>query len=107
MTAFHRSAEWQAFAKRMRPKLQADIDAGVAVCIDCGGAIMPGETWQVGHRLAHATHPHLGLTAWNVGPSHGGTGRKRCNQRAGGRLGRQRQQQHRQRRGGMIEWRRA
>lgn len=106
MTAFHRTAEWQALVKEVRPGMQADIDAGQAVCIDCGGPILPGETWQVGHRLAHATHAHLGLEQWNLGPSHGGRGRKRCNQRAGGRLGRQRQQQHAARRGGMIQWRR-
>lgn len=106
MTAFHRTAEWQALVKRVRPGMQASIDAGMAVCIDCGGPILPGETWQVGHRLAHATHPHLSLAPHNLGPSHGGKGRKRCNQRAGGALGRQRQVARAARRTGLIEWRR-
>lgn len=103
MSAIHNTAEWAALAKRMRPVFQGQIDQGMAVCIDCGRPLLPGEKFQVGHRMAASTHPQFALADWNLGPSHSGKGRA-CNQRAGGAMGAAKTNAQRVRRNGMIEW---
>ncbi|WP_144719254.1 hypothetical protein [Agrococcus jejuensis] len=101
MTDFHRGSAWQAFAKAMRKQMQPTVDAGSAVCIDCGQPIMPWQKWEVGHRLPRRTHPQYQYAAWNVGPSHNDR-TARCNQRAGGKLGNKIARENRARRKGMI-----
>ena len=103
MSGFHTGKEWAALTKRMRPVLQGQVDAGTAVCTDCGQPVLPGERWQVGHRLPQSTHPEFRLAEWNLGPSHSGKGRA-CNQKAGGALGAAKVNRARKRRTGMIEW---
>ena len=105
MTEFHRTAAWSRLVRKVKPVIQKSIDAGEAICIDCGRPVLPGEKWQVGHRLAHKTHPHLALEEWNVGPSHGTRpGAKACNQREGARLGNRIQATRKKRSTQFIEW---
>ncbi|WP_404311311.1 hypothetical protein LG314_07965 [Agrococcus terreus] len=108
MTAVHSRAEWFRLVRRVRPIIEAQVQAHQAVCVDCGQPVLPGQRWQVGHRLDAATHPHLAYEDWNVGPSHGKrAGAKACNQQAGARLGnRMRADRSRRRRdnGGMGRW---
>lgn len=102
MTAFHRSAEWARLTRRLRPVFAAQVAAGTAVCVDCGGPILPGERWECGHRLARVTHPQLALAEHNIGPSH-----RSCNGRDGARLGNRIAAANRARRRDMFDWRRA
>lgn len=101
MTAFHRSAEWARLVRQVKPTITASINAGTAVCVDCGRPVLPGDRWQVGHRLAHATHPQFSLEAWNVGPSHAG----KCNQSKGATLGNNLRAKRAKRRKEFIAWR--
>jgi hypothetical protein len=105
MTDFHRTAGWFALTREMRPIIQRQVDAGTAVCVDCGGPVLPGERWQVGHRLDRYTYPQYALERWNVGPSHGGTKGRSCNQRAGGKIGARITHAKRARKKAMIQWR--
>lgn len=105
MTAFHRTAEWGRLVRRMRPIYAAQVQAGTAVCIDCGRRVLPGDRWQVGHRLARDTHPHLALMDWNTGPSHGGQKGRSCNQREGAKLGNAKRKRQAERTTGMLPWR--
>ncbi|GAA2172428.1 hypothetical protein GCM10009846_10330 [Agrococcus versicolor] len=104
MTAFHRTAAWGALVRRMRPVLQAQVDAGTAVCLDCGRPVLPGDRWQVGHRLGRDSHPHLALMDWNVGTSHGGQKGRSCNQRAGARYGNAKRAARAKRSTEMLPW---
>lgn len=103
MTSIHRSKEWAALVKRVRPSLEALVQNGEAVCVDCGNPVLPGEAWQVGHRLAASLYPEHALADWNVGPSHSGKGRA-CNQRAGGSLGARKTNARRKRRANGQEY---
>ena len=61
----------------MRPIIKASLPA---MCVDCGGVVMPGQAFDVGHIVALSAG---GLnTQANVGASHRG-----CNRRAGGAMG--------------------
>ena len=82
MSSIHRTSAWAALCRKVRPILQSQIDSGQAVCLDCMGFIMPGEKWDVGHRLDAGRWPTLAFEEWNLGPSH-----RRCNRKAGGTLG--------------------
>lgn len=84
MSAFHQTKEWQRLRKVMRPRLQAQVDAGMGRCPDCGRAVLPGQVWQVGHIYPASQYPQLALEPSNLAPSH-----KACNNRAGAKLGAQ------------------
>ncbi|RDV44130.1 hypothetical protein DOE76_13885 [Leifsonia sp. ku-ls] len=89
MTEFHRSPEWKRLTRKMRPIYQGQVDAGQAVCVDCGAFIQPWETWAVGHIIPAHQRPDLALAEWNTGPTHHGKSSPNCNQKAGGRMGAQ------------------
>jgi|GEM_PF-2781878 len=81
MTSLHRSNEYLAFTKRMRPILRASLPQP---CADyhgtCTGIVQPGEQFDVAHLIplsAGGTN-----TMANIGVSH-----RRCNRKAGGSLG--------------------
>ena len=91
MTAHHRSPEWQRTVRANRSKIAATLPAR---CIDCGGAIRPGDRWQVGHRIPVVVAKAQGWTTAqindlsNLGPTHAkAPGQRACNQIAGGKLG--------------------
>lgn len=109
MSTIHRTKAWSALVRRVRPAIEAAVQSGSAVCIDCGSVISPHESWQVGHRLSASRYPEFALEEWNLGPSHGGRGRgRKCNQKAGGTMGAKVTNAKKKRKsqgGGMIEWR--
>lgn len=93
MTAHHRTPEWGATTRRMRPIIKAALPAR---CVDCGRLIYPEQKWQVGHIVSAAHGIRAGWTTAqindpsNLGPTHAkGPGQKACNQIAGGKLGAQ------------------
>lgn len=88
MTAHHRSPEWQRTVRANRSKIAATLPAR---CIDCCGAIRPGDRWQVGHRIPVVVAKAQGWTTAqindlsNLGPTHAkAPGQRACNQIAGG-----------------------
>jgi len=87
----HRTPEWQRTVRVVRPRIAKTLPAQ---CIDCGRVIMPGDRWQVGHRVPVAVAKAQGWTTAqindpsNLGPSHAkAPGQRACNQIAGGKLG--------------------
>jgi hypothetical protein len=64
--------------QRLRERWARQVNAGIVVCARCGKPIMPGEPWDLGH-------DDLDRGRYQ-GPEH-----QRCNRRAGGQVGRQRQ----------------
>lgn len=104
MTAPHRTPEWYRLTRRMRPIFQAQVDAGTAICLDCGWPIHPGQSFDIGHRLPASTHPHLAYEPTNLGPSHSGKGRA-CNRSAGARLGNKQRAERKQRSSRTTDWR--
>lgn len=77
MTATHKSKEWFAFTRRMRPIIAASLPQP---CVDCGQPVMRGDKWHVGHIIPDSQGGPM--QAWNCGPSHA-----KCNLSAGGRMG--------------------
>jgi 5-methylcytosine-specific restriction endonuclease McrA len=49
-------------------------------CVNCGGAVLPGEKWEVGHIIPASQGGQTILS--NTGPAH-----YRCQRLEGGRLG--------------------
>lgn len=81
MTAHHRHPIYQANARIVRKKTNADHKAGRPVwCIRCGREIQPGQRFDVGHRIDASRGGTHNLD--NLGPEHRGENRS-----AGGRLG--------------------
>jgi hypothetical protein len=83
MTAHHRSSEWVKVRNKIRPILQARINAGGLPCVNrcqMGGLVFPGQTWDVAHIIDVAKggtdHPS------NLGAAH-----VRCNRSDGGTAG--------------------
>ncbi|TPW75890.1 hypothetical protein [Schumannella soli] len=98
MTEHHREADWFALTRKMRPLYDAQVRAGVAVCIDCHRPIVPGQRFAVGHRVSVKEGKARGWTKQqindpsNLGPTHSarggkGDGSRRCNEQGGGRIG--------------------
>jgi hypothetical protein len=92
MSEHHRTAEWAATVRVMRPRIQASLPQA---CIDCGRPITRDMKWQVGHRVSVAEAKRQGWSVQqinapsNLGPSHAkAPGQKACNQIAGAKLGR-------------------
>lgn len=77
MSAHHKTSAYLAFSKKARARIRKTLPAA---CIRCGHEVTDEMAWHVGHRVDVA----LGGTDTyeNVGPEH-----KRCNERAGGKLG--------------------
>lgn len=91
MTAHHRTPEWAATTRRMRPIIKANLPAR---CVDCGRLVYEEQRWQVGHIVSAAHALRMGWTTAqindpsNLGPTHTkGPGQRACNQIAGGKLG--------------------
>lgn len=96
MSEHHRTAEWVRVRSVAKPRIAAQISAGLGVCIDCGRHIEAGTPlthWQVGHRVSVSAAKAAGWTdaqvnaMSNLGPSHSKASGYSCNQRAGGRMG--------------------
>lgn len=94
MSAVHRTAEWAAFTRKVRPMIEATLPAR---CIKCPGIIRPGDRWQVGHLIDDALGGEM--TMANVGPEH-----PRCNASSGGRLGAAIQSRKRSRAASFPKW---
>lgn len=82
VTKAHQSTEYLRWAAKMRKLLAVQVAAGDAVCVDCGGPVLPHETWEVGHKIAVALQPTALLEPGMVGVSH-----RHCNRAAGATLG--------------------
>jgi len=84
MSRHHREQRWTTHAPKLRKVIAPQLPLP---CIDCGHAVTPDMTWQVGHR--HAASAGGRPTVENTGPSHTycPTCKRKCNQSAGGRLG--------------------
>jgi 5-methylcytosine-specific restriction endonuclease McrA len=96
MTAFHRTKEWYALTRKMRPLIKASLPQP---CVDCHRLVEDGEVWELGHIHSAALHPELALEPWNLGPSH-----RRCNRKAGGRMGAAKTNATKQRKTGEPNW---
>jgi hypothetical protein len=57
--------------RALRKRLQRDVDAGFAVCWRCGGQVLPGMPWHLGHDVS--------------GQAHMGVEHVRCNLSAAGK----------------------
>jgi len=89
----HTGPSWKRTVAIMKPRLQAEIDAGQARCVNCGRAILPGQKWAVGHIVDAAVAVASGWprdaidSPDNLGASHHGKGAGlNCNTKAGGQL---------------------
>jgi 5-methylcytosine-specific restriction endonuclease McrA len=83
MTAYHRTPQWQAFARQMRKRINPLLPLP---CVECGRPVEREDAWHVAHLVAAVLDPFQPLTPEGVGPAH-----RHCNQSDGGRLGRARQ----------------
>lgn len=83
MSAFHRTARWMAFSRKMRAKIKPLLPLP---CVECGWPVYPEQAWDVSHIVAYTNDPFQPLTPDSVGPGH-----RRCNSRDGGRIGRAKQ----------------
>jgi 5-methylcytosine-specific restriction endonuclease McrA len=97
MSAHHRTPEWKRVVAQVKPQLQAQVQAGSAVCIDCGQPVVQGQRWDVGHRVAASkggtNHPS------NLGASH-----SRCNRAAGARMTHTITRTQKRKDKGLFEW---
>lgn len=98
MTAFHRSAEWFAFRRVQRPRIEARLPLP---CPHCKRAVWKGQAWHVAHIVAVSVAWQLRLSPSNVTAAH-----KRCNLSDGGRMGAARTNRARKRkdRGEFPSW---
>jgi len=91
VTAHHRSAAWVKVRNRVRPILQARINAGGLPCVNrcvMGGAVFAGQVWDV----AHIVDVAKGGTDQ---PSNLGAAHRRCNRSDGGTEGARKTNQQR------------
>lgn len=51
MSRHHRTAHHTARAAKLRPRVQAQINAGTVACWRCGQPILPGQPWDLGHMV--------------------------------------------------------
>jgi hypothetical protein len=82
MSNAHRSTEYLRWSAKMRTRLASQVEAGTAVCVDCGRPVLPGERWELGHKIAVALQPTALLEPGLVGITH-----RTCNRSAGAKLG--------------------
>ena len=75
MSRHHDAAKWSKLTKAARVRITATLPAP---CIECGRPIVPGQPFDVGHRVPLS----LGGSVSDYGPAH-----IKCNRRAGGKLG--------------------
>ncbi len=87
VSAIHRTAEWGAFTRKVRPMIEATLPAP---CVNpsaiCPGLVEPGSRFDVAHLVSHHLDPSQPLTPSAVGPAH-----PRCNRVAGAKEGRAKQ----------------
>ena len=76
MSQHHRDQRWTSFNTKRRAQLERQTSR---TCIECGGAIAPGQRWEVGHIVPASLGGRP--TIANTGPVH-----VLCNRRAGGKL---------------------
>lgn len=81
MSQVHRTKEWAALSRKLRPQIEAALPLP---CIQptCRHLIMPGSKWHLGHRLDAAKYPALAYEPSNIGPAC-----PRANLADGGRAG--------------------
>lgn len=63
---------------RARALLAEQVRAGTACCRKCGGAVTPGQLWDVDHIVPRDVAPHLTDDPTNWAVAH-----RYCNRRAG------------------------
>lgn len=81
MSQAHRDPEWHRHRRIVARQIEHVLDAGGTVqCVDCGRAIVKGQSWDVGHIVAASSGGTNALS--NLGGSH-----RSCNRKAGGRMG--------------------
>lgn len=91
MSEHHRTVEWRAIQRALRPILAAQLPQP---CVDCGQFVHAEQKWQIGHIVPAAIGKRSGWTneqindPSNLGPTHTkARGQRACNQISGGRLG--------------------
>lgn len=83
MTDYHRTPEWKAFTRQVRPMIQASLPAPCVNRCKKGGIVAPGDRWDVAHLPGHDAYLRRGdLSINHVGPAHSS-----CNRSDGGRVG--------------------
>jgi hypothetical protein len=102
MSRWHTAAHHTTRTAKLRPRIQAAIDAGADVrCWRCGGPILPGQAFDLGHQvdLAQGGDPN------DMRPEHRSkTGRCPGNRSAGGKLGRSMQMKKTRSERRMLPW---
>lgn len=74
--------DWRYTGTKARALLQPLIDQGMAQCAHCHTAVLPGQAWDVDHRIEQDRAPHLihDPANWRIAHRH-------CNRSAGARYG--------------------
>lgn len=104
MTAFHRSAAWQAFTKKVRPIISRALPlpcANAGAAQGCTGVVMPGDTFDISHIRGHDYMLTLNRLPQlhEVGPAH-----PSCNRSAGAKLAASRRRAKRERENRTPNW---
>ena len=70
MSKAHQTASYTAAARIMRPRIQAQIDAGGSPCVQrpcrMGGLVLPGEVWDLGHIVSAMEGKAMGWTPQQI-----------------------------------------
>jgi len=75
MSRHHDAVSWSAKNRKARDRIKSLLPLP---CVECRRPVFPTDVWDVGHVVALS----LGGDINNYGPAH-----RRCNRRAGGKLG--------------------
>jgi 5-methylcytosine-specific restriction endonuclease McrA len=84
----HRTSAWTKARNIVRPRLQAEINAGNGWCYDGRHIIRPGERWDVSHVISIQNMKAAGMpeTEWHR-PENLTSSHVKCNRSAGGTAG--------------------
>jgi len=72
MTAADHNARYGEAHRRVRRRVARDVQAGVAVCVRCGGPLAAGSDWHLDHRDDGDGY---------LGPAHAGCNVRAANER--------------------------
>lgn len=94
MSQHHRRSKHSSKSAALRKVFQQQLPMP---CVNCGGAVIPGDKWEVGHIVPASQGGQTTLS--NTGPAH-----YRCQRLEGGRLGSRIVNGHRQAQKDIRPW---